>query len=231
MVVACGVEWWWASAVALAIVLWRYGMARATRSQLAGLVVVLALGGAVVIIVAAGPSLPLPHGVVVDWYGSLPYQALAGVSFTTFALVIGAVLFLIETSNVIVRLALRAESEVPVAAADKSIADSESLTEAAQRSIFSIGKKKMVVVPPPDDDIVKLKGGRYIGPIERLFLLALILAGQFGVMAAVVAAKGIIRFPEISKDAEGSKAEYFLVGSFTSWALVGTLSLLIWLGR
>ena len=46
-------------------------------------------------------------------------------------------------------------------------------------------------------------------------------------MAAVVAAKGIIRFPEISKDTEGSKAEYFLVGSFTSWALVAAVALLI----
>lgn len=79
-------------------------------------------------------------------------------------------------------------------------------------------------------EIVELKGGRYIGPIERLFMLAFILIGQFGVMAAIVAAKGIIRFPEISKDTEGTKAEYFLVGSFTSWALVAAVSVLIVLG-
>jgi hypothetical protein len=47
----------------------------------------------------------------------------------------------------------------------------------------------------------------------------------------VIAAKGIVRFPEISKDATGgSKAEYFLVGSFASWALVMIAALMISLG-
>jgi hypothetical protein len=64
-----------------------------------------------------------------------------------------------------------------------------------------------------------LQGGRILGPIERIFILAMALGGHFGALSAVVAAKGILRFPEISRDTPGgSRAEYVLVGSFVSWA-------------
>lgn len=65
-----------------------------------------------------------------------------------------------------------------------------------------------------------LKGGRILGPLERWFIFSMALAGQLGAIAAVVAAKGIVRFPEISRsDTSGNKAEYVLVGSFVSWLL------------
>jgi hypothetical protein len=64
-----------------------------------------------------------------------------------------------------------------------------------------------------------LKGGRVLGPIERVFILATALSGELTALAAIVAAKGIVRFPELQKDEEGNKAEYVLVGSFVSWAL------------
>jgi hypothetical protein len=71
--------------------------------------------------------------------------------------------------------------------------------------------------PAPVDD---LRGGRLIGPLERLLIVGLTLAGALPIVAGLLAAKGIVRFPEISNDrARGSKAEYFLVGSFVSWAL------------
>jgi hypothetical protein len=64
-----------------------------------------------------------------------------------------------------------------------------------------------------------LQGGRILGPIERIFILAMALGGHYGALSAVVAAKGILRFPEISRDTPGgSRAEYVLVGSFVSWA-------------
>lgn len=64
-----------------------------------------------------------------------------------------------------------------------------------------------------------LQGGRILGPIERVFVLGMALAGQFAALSVVVAAKGILRFPEISKDtAGGTRAEYVLVGSFVSLA-------------
>ncbi|MCW2840775.1 MAG: hypothetical protein JWR55_2258 [Aeromicrobium sp.] len=64
-----------------------------------------------------------------------------------------------------------------------------------------------------------LKGGRVLGPIERILIFALALSGEYAGLTAVVAAKGILRFPEISRDVAGRKAEYVLVGSFVSWAL------------
>lgn len=65
-----------------------------------------------------------------------------------------------------------------------------------------------------------LKGGRILGPLERSFIFAMALAGQFTAIGAVVAAKGILRFPEISRaDDDGDIAEYVLVGSFASWVL------------
>lgn len=64
-----------------------------------------------------------------------------------------------------------------------------------------------------------LKGGRVLGPIERVFIFTMALSGQYAALTAVVAAKGILRFPEISRDVAGRKAEYVLVGSFVSWAV------------
>ncbi|MFS0886898.1 hypothetical protein [Aeromicrobium sp. 179-A 4D2 NHS] len=66
----------------------------------------------------------------------------------------------------------------------------------------------------------RLKGGRVIGPLERVMVFAFAIGGNYGGVAAILAAKGILRFPEISKDeGDGSRAEYVLVGSFVSWFL------------
>lgn len=67
----------------------------------------------------------------------------------------------------------------------------------------------------------KLKGGRLLGPMERVFIVGLALAGEVTAAAIVVAAKGLLRFPELQRgaDADGPSdvTEYFLVGSFASW--------------
>ena len=69
----------------------------------------------------------------------------------------------------------------------------------------------------------KLKGGRVLGPMERLFIILLGHTGQLGAAAVVVAAKGLLRYPELQRSAreEGPTdlSEYFLIGSFTSWLL------------
>ncbi|WP_303324914.1 hypothetical protein [Actinomyces radicidentis] len=70
-----------------------------------------------------------------------------------------------------------------------------------------------------DDGVPSLHGGRWIGPLERVLLILLAGAGANAALAAIIAAKGVIRFPEISKDASGLKAEEFLIGSLTSWTL------------
>ena len=68
------------------------------------------------------------------------------------------------------------------------------------------------------------KGGRLIGPLERILIFALAVAGETLAISAVIAAKGLLRFPEISaagKDGHdnGSKAEQVIVGSLLSWVI------------
>ena len=67
-----------------------------------------------------------------------------------------------------------------------------------------------------------LKGGRLLGPMERLFVVGLGLAGHLTAASIVVAAKGLLRFPELQRDTESGPTdvtEYFLIGSFASWLL------------
>lgn len=73
-----------------------------------------------------------------------------------------------------------------------------------------------------------LRGGRYIGPMERVLMVVLGLAQAWAVVAALMAAKGLVRFPEISADrGEGSRAEEFLVGSLASWGMAAGGALLV----
>ncbi|MDQ1122664.1 hypothetical protein [Microbacterium trichothecenolyticum] len=76
-----------------------------------------------------------------------------------------------------------------------------------------------------------LKGGRLIGPLERILVFVLTLAGAYTLIAAVLAAKGIVRFPEISRDGDsGDRAEYFLIGSLVSWVTSLAAAFLVWWG-
>ncbi|MBM4623061.1 hypothetical protein M3C10_01635 [Micrococcus luteus] len=75
-----------------------------------------------------------------------------------------------------------------------------------------------------------LRGGRYIGTMERLLMVVLGLAQAYPVIAALMAAKGIVRFPEISADrGAGSRAEEFLIGSLASWGLAAAGAVVVWL--
>ena len=70
-----------------------------------------------------------------------------------------------------------------------------------------------------DESGSSMRGGRWIGPLERILILLLASVEAPAAIAAIVAAKGVIRFPEISQDKAGQKAEEFLIGSFASWIL------------
>ena len=74
--------------------------------------------------------------------------------------------------------------------------------------------------------VTRLRGGRLLGPMERVFILGLGLAGQLTAAGIVIAAKGLIRWPELQAVSSGDEddgidtvTEYFLVGSFVSWLL------------
>ncbi|MBO0843357.1 MAG: hypothetical protein J2O46_09235, partial [Nocardioides sp.] len=73
------------------------------------------------------------------------------------------------------------------------------------------------------------------GPMERLLLLGFGLTGTYPAVAAVIAAKGFIRWPELQsightpdQPSINDVTEYFLIGSFVSWVTaLGTLALVV----
>ena len=77
---------------------------------------------------------------------------------------------------------------------------------------------------PATSNEKQLKGGRVLGPMERLFIVGLGAVGELTAAALVIAAKGLLRFPELQRaqqqlppDGPSDVTEYFLVGSFASW--------------
>jgi hypothetical protein len=101
--------------------------------------------------------------------------------------------------------------------------------------LASVGAVRATGQPQPSD---QLKGGRLLGPMERLLILSLGVGGQVAAASAVVAAKGIIRFPELNAQKSRTDigtgvgidevTEYFLVGSFASWLLaLGGMTLVL----
>ena len=147
--------------------------------------------------------LPTPSGAgrLDAWLQSLGQLPTFLQEPGTLVLLLGCGLFLLETSNILVRLVLA--SETP-------------------RTGLS-------------EDSSELKGGRIIGPLERLLVFGLAAAGQFAAIGGVLAAKGVVRFPELSRsaskrkagDAPSRDAEYFLIGSLASWGLALLVSLLV----
>jgi hypothetical protein len=144
----------------------------------------------------------VPGGLLERWlaWADLP---VVGADPQRVILVLGLVLANLATGNVLVRLVLVSVGALrPVSHTDAGAG------------------------PEPAE---QLRGGRLLGPMERLVILGLGLAGQLTAAGLVIAAKGLIRFPELQAkrsettavDGVGIDAvtEYFLVGSFVSWIL------------
>lgn len=151
------------------------------------------------------------------------------VPFDLVVLALGAGVFLLESANLVVRAALDgehtwrpAEVSVPVPPSDAS---SAPVSAAAH-----VGETPAVSAVIPADPRHGFKGGRLIGPLERVLVMILTLAAAYPVLAAMLAAKGIVRFPEISADrGAGSRAEEFLIGSLASWGLAAAGAVVVWL--
>jgi hypothetical protein len=79
------------------------------------------------------------------------------------------------------------------------------------------------------------KGGQLIGRLERLMILMLLLADQPDAIGLLIAAKSILRFNELARDASDRRAsEYVIIGTLasfawaigTAWATAATLAAL-----
>ena len=161
----------------------------------------LFLGAIMAAVVCAGWADPAT-GPVAEWLADSPLPLLSGLSLDRALLLAGAFLVQLSTGNVLVRLVLAATGTVNPARHGQ-----------------------------PDDPATQLKGGRLLGPMERVFILALALAGEITAASIVVAAKGLLRFPELSSRRDQERihllTEYFLVGSFVSWLIALAAALLL----
>ena len=166
------------------------------------------VGGAAWLLALSGWASPA-GGLLGRWlaWADLPLLG-ADPSTGHVLLVSGVVLVNLATANLIVRLVL--------------------VSVGAMRPVQRAG---IGGEPQPSD---QLRGGRLLGPMERVLILGLGLAGQLTAAGLVIAAKGLIRFPELQSKRDDTTTveavgidevtEYFLVGSFVSW-LVALLSL------
>lgn len=74
-----------------------------------------------------------------------------------------------------------------------------------------------------DNDIAGLtRGGQYIGWLERILVMLLVLIDQPNGIGFLIAAKSILRFGEIKDASQRKVAEYIIIGTFLSfgWALL-----------
>jgi len=71
----------------------------------------------------------------------------------------------------------------------------------------------------PETDTSLPKGGQLIGRLERLMILMLLLADQPDGIGLLIAAKSILRFNELARDASDRRAsEYVIIGTLASFA-------------
>ncbi|WIB34496.1 hypothetical protein [Curtobacterium sp. MCSS17_005] len=170
-------------------------------------------------------------GFVVDWHRDAGPAFVGAVPLAALVAGIGSALFLVDSANVVVAQALPPGLS-PDARPGAVVAGPTSrkrfgwhrttrAREADENADADAGTDT--------DGTVTLKGGRMIGPIERLLLAGFSLAGAFPVVAALIAAKGIVRFPEIRRETTGYQAEYFLIGSLVSWAMAFAAAGMCWL--
>jgi len=189
--------------IAAVVVLWGYTVTRAFVGVRPWLPLLL-LGAALAVGVLTSPWASPAGGLLGDWLESVRVPILRGLSADRALLLLGVFLVQLSTGNVVVRLVLTATGT----------------TNPAQHHTSA-------------DPEQQLKGGRLLGPMERVFIVGLALAGQLTAASIVVAAKGLLRWPELHSKLDQQRVhrltEYFLVGSFVSWLM--SLSSLVLLAR
>jgi hypothetical protein len=187
------------------VVAWGQAVTRGFASGRAW-VPLLVLGAGLALTVVLSPAAGELDGLLGDWLDRTPVPVLADLPADGAVLLLGVVLVQLSTGNVVVRLVLTATGTVNPAR-----------------------------IHGRDVPSYRLKGGRLLGPMERLFILGFGIAGELTAAAIVVAAKGLLRWPELQaardEDVPGSGihqvTEYFLVGSFVSWLVPLTCLVLL----
>lgn len=177
--------------IAALTIAWGRGVTRGFADNRPGLPLGL-LAGSLALAIVLAPLAADSGGPLQDWLDQAPLPLLAHVRTTHFLVVLGATLVQLSTGNVVVRLVLSATHTISPMRHDS-----------------------------PSEPERQLKGGRLLGPMERLVIFGLGLSGYLTAASVVIAAKGLLRFPELSSRRDQERihllTEYFLVGSFVSW--------------
>lgn len=89
-------------------------------------------------------------------------------------------------------------------------------------SPVSILIKTVISIWTPNQNDTKedlQNAGKYIGILERLFVLCFIIAGQFSAIGFLMAAKSIFRFGDLTQAKDRKLTEYVLIGTLLSFGI------------
>jgi hypothetical protein len=190
--------------IAVVVVLWGQTVTSAFGGRRSAAVPLAVIGTALAVTVwASGEAGPVT-GVFAAWVQGVGVPFVSELGPELALLLLGVMLVQLSTGNVVVRLVLTVTGTVNPARHGGA-----------------------------GDPEMQLKGGRLLGPMERVVIVGLGVGGHLTAASIVIAAKGLLRFPELSSDREQERihqlTEYFLVGSFVSW-LVALSSLVLLVG-
>lgn len=212
-----------------------------------GLIALAVLVGFVIFSLASPTPDPLSPAWLTEGIAGLTSRFPRPVSVDTALLALSLTLFLVHSGNAVVQLFLAngssdtskfaATPTTPPRMVDVLRPSGRPLLRvridtSETRSLPSSTVQPSSHHPDVSATVVttKFRGGRAIGPLERVLFMVLFLLPALPVVAALMAAKGIVRFPEIAKDGEtGHRAEQFLVGSLASWSLSLGAAGLLWM--
>jgi F0F1-type ATP synthase membrane subunit c/vacuolar-type H+-ATPase subunit K len=105
------------------------------------------------------------------------------------------------------------------ATAAKAAAKTKTATDAAEDS--------PAAAPRLQSAAALLRGGHWIGLLERLAIFATLLAGFGEGIAVVLAVKSLARYPELRAPSSGT-AERFIIGTFASTLFAAACAGLAW---
>jgi hypothetical protein len=114
------------------------------------------------------------------------------------------------------------ESPPAFAAALVRLPEAQALAAGLVATVWAGGyavKALMTGLKLPSDTGADLPlGGQLIGRLERMMILMLLLADQPDAIGLLIAAKSILRFNELARDADRRSSEYVIIGTLASFA-------------
>lgn len=145
-------------------------------------------------------------------------------------LVAAAIILLLDSGTRIVRDVLDRTGTVPKKGNDASRAVAAIMF--LEDGTTSIVRGNVEIAPKDDGnqqgasviDTKEFNRGKYIGNLERLLILGVVLVGSYETIGFIIAGKGLIRAKEFE---DRDFAEYFLIGTLTSTAIAIVVGFLL----